>query len=117
MLYYDKTDISEGNVVNKTSASKECDICHYCYFLNYSLKFQANVYNTWCHDLLMKSLNLSNIAILSIKGSDYHCIITLISKNEPINLLKNADLPKKVKHYKKGENYGLKKYKNVCTHL
>ena len=65
----------------------------------------------------MKSINLSNIAILNIKGSDYHCIITLISKNEPINLLQNVDLAKKVKHYKKGENYGLKKYKNVCTHL
>ena len=29
MRYYDKTDISEGIDVNKTSALKECDICHY----------------------------------------------------------------------------------------
>ena len=28
MLCYDKTDISEGIDVNKTSGSKECDICH-----------------------------------------------------------------------------------------
>ena len=28
MLYYDKTDVSEGIDVNKTSASKECNICH-----------------------------------------------------------------------------------------
>ena len=34
MLYFDKTDVSEGIDVNKTSASKECDICHYWYFLN-----------------------------------------------------------------------------------
>ena len=55
----------------------------------------------------MISVNLSNIAILNIKGSDYRCIISLISKNEAINLLQNADLTKKVEHYK------AKKYKNT----
>ena len=29
MLEYDRIDISEGIDVNKTSASKECDICRY----------------------------------------------------------------------------------------
>ena len=29
-----------GIDVNKTSALRECNICHYCYFLNYSFKFQ-----------------------------------------------------------------------------
>ena len=37
-------------------------------------------------------MNLSDIAILNIKGSFYRCIITGISKNEIINLLQNADL-------------------------
>ena len=32
MLEYDRIDISEGIGVNKTSASKECDICHSWYF-------------------------------------------------------------------------------------
>ena len=36
MLYFDRIDVSEGTDVNKTSASKECDICHYWYFLNHS---------------------------------------------------------------------------------
>ena len=36
-------------------------------------------------------MNLSDIAILNIKSSDYRCIITLISKNEAINLRRNAD--------------------------
>ena len=94
MLYYDKIDVSEGIDVNKTSASKGCDIFHYCYFLNYSFKFQPNVCNR-CHDLLMTSINLSNIAILNIKGSDYCCIVSLISKNEAINLMQNADLTEK----------------------
>ena len=34
------TDVSEGTDVNKTSASKECGICHYWYFLNKGFKLQ-----------------------------------------------------------------------------
>ena len=48
----------------------------------------------------MMSINLSDIAILNIKGSDYRCIISLISKNEAINLMQNADLTKKAEYYK-----------------
>ena len=29
MLCYDRIDVSERTDVNKTSASKQCDICHY----------------------------------------------------------------------------------------
>ena len=61
MLYYDRIDVSEGIDVNKTSASKEYDICHYWYFLNYNFKFHPNICNN-CHDLLMMSINV--IAIL-----------------------------------------------------
>ena len=43
----------------------------------------------------MMSMNLSDIAILNIKGSDYHCVISLISKNEAINLMPNTDLTEK----------------------
>ena len=32
MLEHDRIDISEGIDFNKTSSSKECDICHYWYF-------------------------------------------------------------------------------------
>ena len=42
----------------------------------------------------MMSINLSNIATLSIKDSDYCCIISLISKNKAVNLIQNADLTK-----------------------
>ena len=40
-------------------------------------------------------MNLSDIAILNIKGSDYRIIISLICKNEAINLLQNSDLTEK----------------------
>ena len=94
MLYFNRIDVSEEIDVNKTCASKKCDICHCWYFLSYSFKFQPNVYNR-CNDLLMMSKNLSHIAILNIKDSDYCCIISLLSKNEAINLTQNDDLTKK----------------------
>ena len=43
MLYHDRIDVSEGIDVNKASSTKECDICHYWFFLNYGFTFQPNV--------------------------------------------------------------------------
>ena len=43
----------------------------------------------------MMSINLSDIAILNIESSDYRCIISLISKNDAINLMQNANLTEK----------------------
>ena len=57
-----KIDVSDGIDINKTSVTKESDVCHYWNFLNYSFTFQPNVYNGW-HDLLMMSMNLSDIVI------------------------------------------------------
>ena len=94
MIYFNRIDVSVGIDVNKTSSSKEWDISHYWYFLNYSSRFQPNVCHR-CHDLLMMSMNLSDIAILNIKGSDFCCIISLITKNETTNPMQNADLNKK----------------------
>ena len=42
MLYYDRFDVSEGIDINKISASGECNICNYWYFLNYSFEFQMS---------------------------------------------------------------------------
>ena len=91
MLYFDRVDVSEGIDANKTSESKECNICHYWYFLDKSFKFEPNVCNG-CHDLLIMSIKPSDIAILIIKGSNYHCIISGISEKEAINLMQNTDL-------------------------
>ena len=58
------------------------------------------------------SVNLSDIAILNIKGSAYRCIISLISKNEAIVLLQNTDLTEKSGTLWIKRNYGfiLKSY-------
>ena len=62
MLYYDRIYVSEGININKANTSKDWDICLYWYFLDDGFKFQPNVFNG-CHDVLMMSMNLSNIAI------------------------------------------------------
>ena len=76
MPYFDRIDVSEGIDVNKTSVSKGCDVSHFWYFLKINFKLEPNVWNR-CHSLLMMSVNLSHIAILHIKRSDYGCIISL----------------------------------------
>ena len=80
MLYYDKIDVTEGTDVNKTHKSKECDVCHCWHFLHKGFMFWPNICNRY-HDLLLMSVNLSDIAILSIKGANYWRIISGISKN------------------------------------
>ena len=40
-------------------------------------------------------MNHSDIAILNIKSSAYRRIVGLISKNDTINLMQNADLAEK----------------------
>ena len=91
MLYYDRIDDSEGIDVIKTGEPKKCNICLYWYFLNKGFKFQSKVCSG-CHDLLMMSMNLSDIVILNIKGADYWYIISGNSKSETINLMQNIIL-------------------------
>ena len=42
------------------------------------------------------------LEILKVKGFDYSCIISLISKNKAINLMQNSE---KVEHYKTWKIY------------
>ena len=65
-------------------------ICHY-WFFNHGFKFQDSKCNG-CHDLTILKVNISDIAIITIKNVDYHCIFHNISKYEAINLLKDSVL-------------------------
>ena len=90
MLYYDRIDISEGIDLAKSNNSKECMICHYQFF-NHGFEFQNSVWNGF-HDLTMLSVNISDIAIITVKNVDYCYLIHNISKSEAINLLKDSVL-------------------------
>ena len=85
MLHFDKIDLKEEIVPVKSNNSKEWIVFHYRYF-NHAFKFKNSVCNS-CHVLTMLCLNLSNIAIITVKGIHYCCIIHDISKSEAIRLL------------------------------
>ena len=68
-------------------------LCHYWY-LNVEFKFGPHVCNK-CHDLLMTASELKNIAILNIKGVDFRCILSSISRDEAVNNLNNSVLEDK----------------------
>ena len=63
-------------------------VCHY-WFFNQGFKCQYSVSNAR-HVLTMLRFNTSDIAIITVKGVDYCCIIHEISKPEAIHLLKNS---------------------------
>ena len=89
MLRYQKIHASEGIDVNKTSASKECELCHYWFFNDIGFKFEEHVCNK-CLDVLMMAHSLKNIAILSAKGATFRCILMGIGKNETLERLNNS---------------------------
>ena len=89
MLQYQKIDVSDGINVNKTSASEECELCHYWFFKDVGFKFEKHVCNG-CHDLLTMAYSLKNIAILSAKGATFRCVLMGVSKNEGLRRLNNS---------------------------
>ena len=89
MLRYQKIDISDGIDINKTNASKECELCHYWFFKDIGFKFEKHVCNK-CHDLLTIAYSLKDIAILNAKGATFRCILMGISKNEGLKRLNNS---------------------------
>ena len=76
--------------------------------LGKGFKFQLCVCNG-CHDVLMMSVNLSNIAILTIYGVDYCYIITEITKHEAIKVMQNIDLTE--------TDWNIIKHKNILSHI
>ena len=63
-------------------------------FLDKGFKFQPDVCNDF-HNVLMMSMNLSDIASLNMHGTDYCCIISGVSKIKAINIMQNINLAEK----------------------
>ena len=89
MLQYEKIDVSEGIDVNKTSASKEYELCHYWFFKDVAFKFEEHVCNK-CHDLLTMAYSSNNIAILGAKSATFRCLLIGISENEALKQWNNS---------------------------
>ena len=69
MLYYNRIVISGGIDLAKSNNRKECMICHY-WFFNDGPKFQCSVWNI-CYDLTLLSVNISDIATITVKNVSY----------------------------------------------
>ena len=94
MLEYDRIDISEGIDMGKTNESRECDICHYWYFLDENLNCEKHLCNG-CHDLMQKVMNFNDVAIVSIKGNYYRIYFWYMNKDETISIMHNSSLNEK----------------------
>ena len=91
MLEYDRIDSSEEIDVNKTSLSKECDICCYWYFKDIGFRYEPYLCNG-CHDLMQKALSFDNVAIVYVKENAYRIHFWYISKNDAINVINGSNL-------------------------
>ena len=79
ILEYDRIDISEGIDINKTNKSKECNICHYWYFLDKSFNYDPYLCNG-CHDLMQKAMSFKNIALSLLKEMIIESIFFILVK-------------------------------------
>ena len=99
MLEYERIDISEAIDINKTNAYKECDICHYWYFLDKNANYEPCLCND-CHDLMLKAMNFNDVAIVSIKENDYRIHFWYMSRDDAICIMNNSNLNEKTGYIK-----------------
>ena len=83
--------MKKGIDIDKTSASKECELCHYWHFKDVGFRFEPHVCNKY-PNVLMTAYELKNIAILNVEGVDFRCILWDISRDEAVNRLNNSVL-------------------------
>ena len=66
MLEYERIDVAEGIDTNKSDKSKECDICHYWYFLDKNFNYEPYLCNG-CHYLMQKTASYNNVVAVFVK--------------------------------------------------
>ena len=91
MLEYDRIDISEGIDINKTNLSKECMLCHYWYFLDKNFSYGPYLC-VGCYNIMQKSIDFENIAIVHVRKSAYRIHFLDMSKREAKKLMVNSNL-------------------------
>ena len=64
MIEYERIDISNGIDISKTNRSKECMLCHYCYFLDKNFSYGPYLCDG-CYNLC-KNLQILKILLLFI---------------------------------------------------
>ena len=82
---------SEEIDVNKTNASKKCDIFHYSYFKDIGFKYEPQLCNG-CHDLMQEAMSFDDVAIIYVKGSTYKIHFWYMSKDDTISIMNSSNL-------------------------
>ena len=99
-MEYDRIDISQEIDVNKTNKSKECMLCHYLYFLEKNFSYRPYLCNG-CYNIMQKSMDFKNIAIVYVKKSAYRIYFLYMSKRKAKSLMNNSNLIDKMRFIKK----------------
>ena len=83
--------INAGIDVNKTSASKECDICHYWFFKDIGFKYEPYLCNG-CHDWMQKAMSFNDVTNAYVKESAYRIHFWYTSRDDAISIMNNSNL-------------------------
>ena len=94
MLEYDRIDISEGIDADATNKLKECILCHYLHFLDKNFSYGPYLCDG-CYNVMQKSINFRNIAIIHIRESTYRIYFLGMRKHEAKKLMNNTNLSDK----------------------
>ena len=91
MLKYDRIDISEGIDADKTNESRECKFCHYWYFLNKNFSYGPFTCDG-CYDMVQRSTDFENIAIVHIKKTAHRIYFQHMSKHKAKEIMNKFNL-------------------------
>ena len=91
MLKYHKIDITEGIDLNKTNKSEECMFCHYWYYLNKNFTYGPFT-SDGCYNMVQRSIDFKDIAIIYVKKTAYRVYFKDISKNKAKKVMNKFDL-------------------------
>ena len=91
MLKYDKIYITEGIDLNKTNKSKECMFCHYWYCLNKNFTYGPFTCDG-CYNIVQRSTDFRNIAIIHVKNNAYRVYFENISKHKAKKIMNKLNL-------------------------
>ena len=70
---------------------KHICICHYWYLLDKGFKYEPYLYNGY-HDLMQEVINFKDVAIFSVKESDYRIHFCYMSKYDAVSIMENCNL-------------------------
>ena len=69
--------------------SKKSYLCSYWYFINKNFNYEKYMCNS-CHDISTKAISRYSLCIGYNNGNAYRINFAFMSKNDALNLIKNA---------------------------